>query len=113
MKYADLTGEETVFARQGACPPALGLRILRQAGTSCGPTTTTSRVRPWTPHLLEYSHDHLVAEDRDASPMNHSNATYISDLRVCAPAAALSTGHLKYHWQTVPYEAERECRARS
>lgn len=38
--------------------------------------------------------------------MNHSNATYISDLRVCAPAAALSTGHLKYHWQTVPYEAE-------
>ncbi len=55
---------------------------------------------------MEYSHDHLVAEDRDASPMNHSNATYISDLRVCAPAAALSTGHLKYHWQTVPYEAE-------
>ena len=38
--------------------------------------------------------------------MDHSKAIVISDLSVCQPEAALAPGHLKYHWQTVPYEAE-------
>ena len=38
--------------------------------------------------------------------MNHSKAVYISDLSQCMPTAALSPTHVKYHWQTIPYEAE-------
>ena len=38
--------------------------------------------------------------------MDHSKAIVISDLGVCQPQAAITPGHLKYHWQAVPYEAE-------
>ena len=38
--------------------------------------------------------------------MDHSKAIYISDMGQCMPRAALASGHSKYHWQTVPYEAE-------
>ena len=38
--------------------------------------------------------------------MDHSKAVFLSDMGRCTPAAALSSGHQKYHWQTVPYEAE-------
>ena len=38
--------------------------------------------------------------------MDHSKAIVISDLSVCQPQAALTPGHLKYHWQATPYEAE-------
>ena len=38
--------------------------------------------------------------------MDHSKAIILSDMGRCVPAAALSPGHEKYHWQTVPYEAE-------
>ena len=33
-------------------------------------------------------------------------ATYISDLTCCTPAAALASAPRKFHWQTIPYEAE-------
>ena len=41
--------------------------------------------------------------------MDHSRAVFLSDMGQCTPAAALSSGHRKYHWQTVPYEAEGVC----
>ncbi len=38
--------------------------------------------------------------------MDHSKAIYVTDMGACTPAAALSSEHRKYRWQTVPYEAE-------
>ena len=38
--------------------------------------------------------------------MDHSKARYLTDMGVCTPVSALTAGHRKYRWQTVPYEAE-------
>lgn len=38
--------------------------------------------------------------------MDHGNAIVLSDLSRCTPAAALSPDRRKFHWLTIPYEAE-------
>ena len=47
----------------------------------------------------------LLLTTGDAT-MDHSKAIVISDLSVCQPQTAVTPGHLKYHWQATPYEAE-------
>lgn len=38
--------------------------------------------------------------------IDHDKAIYISNMDACQPSAALSQTLVKYHWQSIPYEAE-------
>lgn len=50
--------------------------------------------------------DEETSRRKESVKMDHSKAIYVTDMGACTPAAALSSEHRKYRWQTVPYEAE-------